>query len=568
MAILLSKHSAEIAAQHANTSVALDCADPEVLKRWNDAVHSQTEEQQCKQVGYKGKGKEATTPTSSEREEMRWTETRPDGMQIEHVRRQTISVDSEKRMAVVQQAEARLEMLHDYTLKQFGLAKKNFSVIWDRCDKIEDVVISHNSQIEKLKLTTHTQGEKMRYAEENIKEMKLQRSYDKIRQAEKEKEVYDLKSTVKKARMQHEQELSDAKNLCKSLKSELEECKATLRDQAERDKNFDDSHAENCKGYDDAINDLINRIADLEDEKSVNTSSKGTSSKGTSSKGTSSKGVSKTPMTVKDVVERMMAPNIHVDHLKVNGNPSRECRQPVGLRRLEKEMQDIDDVGRDQTLPNSREVLQRPESSFQIMLNKNIFDNRINKEYRANTECKVYQMFNYNPLDYFTSGEFAKDQAKRLLFSHPLCFIYTNSRYPYLKIGTNKGPNKDFMMKEDFFDLKGAFEARRNACSENPNISRTTKLARKNFEINKRAKLARGIEPPLSLRGEEGCSSASLKRASNNGCGGRAQQSKKPRLVSKNEMDKRGEAFMQDAYQDTDVSETDHYRDSDSDYLP
>ena len=414
LAIVLSKHSPEIAAQYANTSVALDCADPEVLKRWNDAVHDPTPVQECKKIGYQGNGKQVAGPTNSERQEMGCTEESSDGT-LRKVWRKTTSVDSENRTAVVQQAEVnfaavQLEMqreLQSFTLKQFELANKNFNEIAKVCGQ-------HHDEIEKLKVAQHTQNEKMRLAEKNVEEFKSTVIKASVHY---EREIENM-------RMEHKKEMSDAKEHCRSLDE-------ALRDQDQREKKFDQDHAENCRNYDNAINSLIQRVADIEDGKSMKptsrkpTSSKPRSSKPTSIKGTSSKdGIPNTQTTVEQVAESMVADTLRGHHLKVNGNPSRECRQPETSRKRQLRMEDVIDPACDDQVGNhSQKALQRSEASLKSVLDKNLFIDQFKMDYQANTKFMVYKAFDYDPVDYFTSGEFAKDEAKGLIFAHPLCCI-------------------------------------------------------------------------------------------------------------------------------------------------
>ncbi len=614
LAIVLSKHSPEIAAEYANTSVALDCADPEVLKRWNDAVHSPTEEQQSKQVGYEGKGKEVAGPTDSERQEMRWTEERSDGT-LRKVWRQTTSVDSQNRTAVVQQAEVnatglQVEMLQTFTLKQFTIASKNF-------EEISKVCSEHHVDINNLKLAQHTHDEKMRLTEENVREMKLQRSHDKLMQTKREKDMEEFKSTIKKARlayereikdmrMEHEKEMSDANEHCRSLNVELGMCKLAMRDQVKREKKFDQDHENNCKTYDNAINALINRVADLEDGMSKGTSSKGALSEGASIKATSSKcafnkstsskptsrkptsikptsikptsskdGIPNTQTTVEQVAESMVADTVREHHVKVNGNHFCECRQPETSRKRQSRMEDV--IGHacdDQVGNHSQKALQRSEASLKSVLDKNLFSDRLKMDYQTKTEFTVYKDFDYDPVDYFTSGEFAKDEAKGIIFPHPLYCITMcqnkNAVFPYVKMGTGR----DVIMREKFLNLQQAFEARRNACIDHPHPSQSTNVAKKNFQVNKRAKFAHTVVSSSSSNPQEGCSSQAPKRTSNDGRGGGAQQSKRPRVALNDAINSRDKNFIEAAYERADFStdsESEMERcddDRDKDYQP
>ena len=610
---MLSKHSPEIAAEYANTSVALDCADPEILKRWNQSVHSPTAGQECKNIGWQGNGKQVEAPTNSERQEMRWTEERSDGTQVEHVRRQTTSVDSENRTAVVQQAEVnfaavQLQMqreLQSFTLNQFQLANKNF-------DEIAKVCGRHHDEIEKLKVAQHTQNEKMRLAEKNVTEMKLQRSHDKLRQAEREKDLEEFKSTVKKARctyeskiedmrMEHEKEMSDAKEHCRSLNVELGMCKLALRDQVRREKKFDQDHAENCRNYDNAINSLIQRVADIEDGTSMKptsskptsskptlskpTLSKPTSSKSTSSKGTSSKdGIPNTQTTVEQVAESMVADTVREHHLKVNGNPSRECRQPETSRKRQLRMEDVIGHACDDQVENpSQEALQRSEASLQSALDKNLFIDQFKMDYQANTKFMVYKAFDYDPVDYFTSGEFAKDEAKGLIFAHPLCcIVVAPKKYgkdPCVKMKMGKNAKMQMMMMTSSSSgrcstLQEAFAMRRDACIRHADGIQTARLAKSNFRMNEREKEVRGVAPSSTSNPEEGCSSQAFKRTSNDGRGGGAQQSKRPRFAFNDPIHSRDKNFIEAAYERAELStepesEMERYDDErDKDYQP
>ena len=115
---------------------------------------------------------------------------------------------------------------------------------------------------------------------------------------------------------------------------------------------------------------------------------------------------------------------------------------------------------------------------------------------------------------------------------------------------------------------------RRDACIRHADGIQTARLAKSNFRMNEREKEVRGVVPSSTSNPEEGCSSQAFKRTSNDGRGGGAQQSKRPRFAFNDPIDSRDKNFIEAAYERAELStepesEMECYDDErDKDYQP
>ncbi len=313
LGIVLSNHSPEIAANNANKRTALDCGKAEILKEWVRANTNPSEAQQSKQVG---SGKEPAqvehtqtgetiehqdgATTVRKREEMQVCTDEGASVRLQRGIEEGNNADGTKFFRLAQnvrvQEQGGASMQAAQSIEVNGQWASLLREMRDGNLAVCNMVLEIQAQSQKIQAQTQLQTQQMQVqnkeAMEKIKSIVINAG-----------SAYESK--IEKMQKDHHKQISDAKEHCRSLEDQLGICRKALEDQVKREEKFDRDHAKNCRNYDKAINSLIARVANLEEENSMNpTSSKPTSSKTTSSKPTSRKDdIRKTQMTVEQVAE-------------------------------------------------------------------------------------------------------------------------------------------------------------------------------------------------------------------------------------------------------------------------
>jgi hypothetical protein len=525
--ILLSKYCPEIAAKNANTTTAVDCGRPDVLKRWNDAVHSPTEAQKCKQVGDNkiglsptaaskpcssstaaskpgsssnfpvlglgGSDYDGSTPPEtthqvlSERREMEWTEERPDGTVVTNVHRQTTSVDDQGRTAVVNEvnisvverlAKVVAEMA-EFNMREFKNVDGNLVQVFKTIGKHGREIEAFRKENESTAVAIRTQAGIINGVKSNIREIETLRNYDK---AETEKKLaVSLKMN------------EDLKAEVKNLRGSVA---ANVLAQKTKDDMFDVAYAKNHDFFQNTLNaqggELDSMWKEIQTLKAATTSSlpsgdgapsSSSQSLGESSMPSSSKGkevanggeIFNGDASVGDVVDGLMqlhGGDIQRAHSEVNANPMRRSKMMATLKQIPAVREPV----------TSSQVSAQPGVSFPF---SEIHDPLTRKTYEMGIKKRaVYEWYGYKPETYFTSGEFAKDEFAGRLFCHPLECIGFTSIFPMFKV---RFQGKDFTEKA--ICIKSVMELRRKFCIDHPTSSLAMK-SHQNFIRNEKAKKA------------------------------------------------------------------------------
>ena len=527
LGILLSKYCPEIAAKNANTTTALDCGRPDVLKRWNDAVHSPTEAQKCKQVGDNkiglsptaaskpdssataaskpgsssnfpvlglgGSDYDGSTPPEtthqvlSERREMEWTEERPDGTVVTNVRRQTTSVDDQGRTAVVNEVNISVvERLAKVVAEMAEFNMREFKNVDGNLVQVFKTIGEHGREIEAFRkenestaVAIRTQAGIINGVKSNIREIETLRNYDK---AETERKLaVSLKMN------------EDLKAEVKNLRGSVA---ANVLAQKTKDDRFDVAYAKNHDFFQNTLNaqggELDSMWKEIQTLKAATTSSlpsgdgapsSSSQSLGESSMPSSSKGkevanggeIFNGDASVGDVVDGLMqlhGGDIQRAHSEVNANPMRRSKMMATLKQIPAVREPV----------TSSQVSAQPGVSFPF---SEIHDPLTRKTYEMGIKKRaVYEWYGYKPETYFTSGEFAKDEFAGRLFCHPLECIGFAGNFPMFKV---RFQGKDFTEKA--ICIKTVMELRRKFCIEYPTSSLAIK-SHQNFIRNEKAKKA------------------------------------------------------------------------------
>jgi hypothetical protein len=503
MAVVVSKYSPEVAAKNANRTTALDRGEQSALMDLNDAIHCPTLAQKFKQVGGNPNASSSmamseqgssstsfktTAPVLSERQEMMWHEERPDGTFVQHTREQTTSVDGRGRMAVMQQAnvssvhtptplEMMMTQMAEFQMTQF----KNLEAFQMREFKtVERNFMLVENNFNRLDVTLQNQGVKMSDVQQQCRDLG-------VGMHNRKRDISHLEANVRKLEAQHilernqmQRQLDEAKGqnvaLKGNLKKQRDQSDLRFNKQVQADKDFDTAHAKNHELFKTCINGHSSELEKVWKEldalkkarKIALSSENGSSSSDCRSLGEGSRRPSKpykgkgkevqdnTEMFTNDasvdaVVEGLMQLHnscMHQEHLEVNGNPTRSCRQ--------KKRAVVMDAG------TSRHVSKKPKVPDASEASGNV------------AQICILDL------------ERAKDERQGLLFRHASeCINVVKSKGSNIYMFQTMVGGATF--KDQQTCMASAMQIRREFCVKNP-TSPLAKRAGENFKVSEKAK--------------------------------------------------------------------------------
>ena len=501
MAVVLSKYSPEIAAKNANRTTALDRGEQSALMDINDAIHCPTQAQKFKQVGGNPNASSSmamseqgsssmdmseqgssstsfktTAPVLSEHQKMTWLEERPD-MVVQHAHEQTTSVDGLGRMAVMQQAnvsvvhtptplEMMMTQMAEFQMREFKTVERNFMLV--------------ENNFNRLDVTLQNQGVKMSDVQQQCRDLGVGMHNRKRDISRLEPNVRNLEAQHILERNQMQRQLDEALSQNQDLKDDLNrersETKLKFQQQVQADKDFDEAHAKNHELFQTSINGHSTELEKVWKEltalkkarKIALSSENGSSSSDPRSLGGESRRPSKpykgkgkevqdnkemftNDASVDAVVEGLMQLHnscMYEEHLEVNGNATRSCRQ--------KKRAVVMDAG------TSRHVSKKPKVPDASEASRN-----------------VAQIF-------ILDLERAKDESQGLLFGKASeCINVVKSKGSNIYMFQTMFGGATF--KDQQTCMASAMQIRREFCVKNP-TSALAKRAAKNFKVSEKAK--------------------------------------------------------------------------------
>ena len=512
VAVVLSKHSPEVAAKNANRTTALDRGEQSALMDINDALHRPTPTQKFKQVGgnpnasssmamsepgsssmgMSDQGSSSTSfkttaPVLSERQKMTWLEERPN-MVVQHECEETTSVDGLGRMAVMQQANVsvvhtptplemmmtqmaefqmtQLKNLEAFQMREFKTVERNFMLV--------------ENNFNRLDVAVQNQGVMMSDVQQQCKDLGVGMHNRKRAISGLEANVRRLEAEHILERNQMQRQLDEALSQNQDLKDDLDrersETQLKFQQQVQADKDFDTAHAKNHELFQTSINGHSTEFEKVWKElnalkkvrKMALSSENGSSSSDPRSLGGESRRPSKpykgkgkevqdnTEMFTNDasvdaVVEGLMQLHnscMYEEHLEVNGNATRSCRQ-------KKRAVVMDAV-------TSRHVSKKPKVPDASEASRNV------------AQICILDL------------ERAKDESQGLLFGKASeCINVVKSKGSNIYMFQTMFGGATFKNQQTC--MASAMQIRREFCVKNP-TSALAKRAGKNFKVSEKAK--------------------------------------------------------------------------------